>query len=241
MRKLIVTLALGAFAALTLVACGSSSSTSTTAATTSSTSTKAGGGGAAQSVAVSAVSGSALAFQQKTLSAKAGNVSFSGTSRLTTIGPDGTQTTVNDLAGSGTVYFRSGLNWTSTGAGQSVRAAAENPPSYTSARISTMIAISGTTSLGYTTSGSGTEYADLAFTLSPPGSSPPPPSSGGSPGFSASVSGIRNTSGNNVASSPITVAGANTMLVAVVGEYGSTISSVATSLATVSISGRSAR
>jgi plastocyanin len=79
MRKLIVTLALGAFAALTLVACGSSSSTSTTAATTSSTSTTAGGGGAAQSVAVSAVSGSALAFQQKTLSAKAGNVSFNFT------------------------------------------------------------------------------------------------------------------------------------------------------------------
>src|SRR5881392_2201507 len=80
MRKLVVLLALGAFAALTLAACGSSSSSSsTTAATTSSTSTTAGGGGAAQSVAVSAVSGSALAYQQKTLSAKAGNVSFNFT------------------------------------------------------------------------------------------------------------------------------------------------------------------
>jgi plastocyanin len=80
MRKLVVMLALGAFAALTLAACGSSSSSSsTTAATTSSTSTTAGGGGAAQSVAVSAVSGSALAYQQKTLSAKAGNVSFNFT------------------------------------------------------------------------------------------------------------------------------------------------------------------
>ena len=79
MRKLIVMLALGSFAALTLAACGSSSSSSTTAATTSSTSTTAGGGGAAQSVAVSAVSGSALAYQQKTLSAKAGNVSFNFT------------------------------------------------------------------------------------------------------------------------------------------------------------------
>jgi uncharacterized cupredoxin-like copper-binding protein len=82
MRKLIVTLALGAFAALALAACGSSSSSSsssTTAATTSSTSTTAGGGGAAQSVAVSAVSGSGLAYQQKALSAKAGNVSFNFT------------------------------------------------------------------------------------------------------------------------------------------------------------------
>ena len=82
MRKLVAMLALGAFAALTLAACGSSnssSSSSTTAATTSSTSTTAGGGGAAQSVAVSAAPGSALAYQQKSLSAKAGNVSFNFT------------------------------------------------------------------------------------------------------------------------------------------------------------------
>jgi len=82
MRKLVAMLALGAFAALTLAACGSSSSSSssTTAATTSSTSTTAGGGGAGESVAVAAVSGSALAYQHKTLSAKAGNVSFNCTS-----------------------------------------------------------------------------------------------------------------------------------------------------------------
>jgi plastocyanin len=79
MRKLILPTALLACASLALAACGGgggSSSTSAATSTTSTTTQAAGGGGKAQTVDVSAESGSALAFQQKTLQSKAGNIDF---------------------------------------------------------------------------------------------------------------------------------------------------------------------
>jgi plastocyanin len=78
MRKLALPTALLACASLALAACGGGGSSSTSAATstTSTTTQAAGGGGKAQTVAVSAASGSALAYQQKTLQAKAGNINF---------------------------------------------------------------------------------------------------------------------------------------------------------------------
>jgi plastocyanin len=77
MRKLVLALALGTLAPLSLVACGGGGGgSSTTAATPTTSSTTGGGGGPAQTVKVSAEPGSALAYQQKTLKAKAGNTDF---------------------------------------------------------------------------------------------------------------------------------------------------------------------
>jgi hypothetical protein len=165
-----------------------------------------------------------------------GNITFKGAgSASATIGADSTTTSTTDLAASGTIYFRTGLTWTPTGSGQQVRIVAENPTRYTSGRMSTRPALTGTTSLGYTLPSGATEYADLAFTLSPPGGTTPSPAPSPSPslappGYSGSASGIRNTSGSSVSSSALTVSGANTMLVALVGEYGATVSGVSTSL-----------
>ena len=80
MRRAPALLIVVALAAVGLAACGSSSnSNSTTAASTpaSTSSTAAGGGGAkggSSTVNVSTPSGSTLAYDQKTLSAKAGSV-----------------------------------------------------------------------------------------------------------------------------------------------------------------------
>jgi plastocyanin len=77
MRKLVLVV-LGTAASLALAACGGgggSSSTSAATPTTSST-TGGGGGGPTQTVKVSAAPGSAIAYQQKTLQAKAGNIDF---------------------------------------------------------------------------------------------------------------------------------------------------------------------
>ena len=80
MRRASAVLVVAALAVVGLAACGSSSnSNSTTAASTpASTTPAAGGGGAggASSVNVSTPSGSTLAFDQKTLSAKAGSVTI---------------------------------------------------------------------------------------------------------------------------------------------------------------------
>jgi len=86
MKKLAVTLAITLVAALGLAACGGGGGGSSSAGTTSGgggggstatgTSTAAGGGGAAQSVPVSADPSGALRYQQSTLSAKAGGVTF---------------------------------------------------------------------------------------------------------------------------------------------------------------------
>jgi plastocyanin len=80
MRRASAVLAVAALAVVGLAACGSSSnSNSTTAASTpASTTPAAGGGGAggASTVNISTSSGSTLAFDQKTASAKAGNVTI---------------------------------------------------------------------------------------------------------------------------------------------------------------------
>jgi plastocyanin len=73
-------LAVAALAVVGLAACGSSSNNnSTTAASTPATTTAAAGGGGAgggSTVDISTPSGSTLAFDQKTASAKAGNVTI---------------------------------------------------------------------------------------------------------------------------------------------------------------------
>src|SRR4051812_19317174 len=79
MRRASAVLAIAALSVLGLAACGSSNDNSTTAASTpaSTATTAAGGGGAkggASTVDVSTPSGSTLAFDQKSLSASAGNV-----------------------------------------------------------------------------------------------------------------------------------------------------------------------
>ena len=86
MQKLAVTLVVALVAALTVAACGSSSSSSSSSTSSgggggggggaTSTKSTAGGGGPAQSVPVSADPSGALRFQQSTLSAKAGSVTF---------------------------------------------------------------------------------------------------------------------------------------------------------------------
>jgi len=75
MKKASAVLAVTALAALGLAACGGSSNNDTTAASTppATTSTPAAAGGAS-TVAISTPSGSALAFNQKTVSTKAGSV-----------------------------------------------------------------------------------------------------------------------------------------------------------------------
>ena len=80
MKKLILTLVLGATASLALVACGGSSNsttstTPTTSASTPTTSSTSGGGAASSSVKLAA-SPSALAYDTNSLSAKAGNVTI---------------------------------------------------------------------------------------------------------------------------------------------------------------------
>jgi plastocyanin len=76
MKKASAVLAVTALAALGLVACGGSSSNNgtTAAATSGTTSTAAAGGGS--TVAISTPSGSTLAYDQKSASAKAGSVTI---------------------------------------------------------------------------------------------------------------------------------------------------------------------
>jgi plastocyanin len=71
-------LAIAALAALGLAACGGSSNNNTTAASTPAPATTTGGGaaGGGSTVNISTPSGSTLAFDQKTASAKAGNVTI---------------------------------------------------------------------------------------------------------------------------------------------------------------------
>jgi plastocyanin len=81
MRRASLVLAVASLAVVGLAACGGSSNdNSTTAASTPASTTPAGGGaggGGASTVNVSTPSGSTLAYDQKTLSAKAGDVTVS--------------------------------------------------------------------------------------------------------------------------------------------------------------------
>jgi plastocyanin len=88
MKKASVLLAVTALAALGLAACGGGGDNETTAAAPA-TQTTAGGGGGATTLDVSTPSGSSLAFDQKSLSAKAGSV---------TINFDNTQSLQHDVA-----------------------------------------------------------------------------------------------------------------------------------------------
>jgi hypothetical protein len=98
-----------------------------------------------------------------------GTITFRGSgARSNQVGPDTVSTTANDLAGSGTVYFRQGLTWTPTGVGQVVQNVSDNIWPYTSTRMATMPATSGTSALGYTVGSIGTEFSDMAFKLSHP-------------------------------------------------------------------------
>ncbi len=77
MRRALAMVMVVGLAALGLAACGGSSNSTTAASTPASTSTGAAGGGAkggASTIEVSTPSGSSLAFDQKSLSAKAGIV-----------------------------------------------------------------------------------------------------------------------------------------------------------------------
>jgi plastocyanin len=78
MRRASAVLAVAALAVVGLAACGSSSnSNSTTAASTpAATTPAAGGGGGGSTVNISTPSGSTLAYNQKSVSANAGNVSI---------------------------------------------------------------------------------------------------------------------------------------------------------------------
>ena|SRR5690349_12035508 len=80
MRRASLVLAIAALAALGLAACGGSSSNdNSTAASTpapATTTTGGGGGGAASTVNISTPSGSTLAYDQKSASAKAGSVTI---------------------------------------------------------------------------------------------------------------------------------------------------------------------
>jgi plastocyanin len=80
-RRNLASIAVAALAVVGLAACGSSNNNSTTAASTpASTSTAAAGGGGAKgggsTVNISTPSGSSLAYNQKSVSAKAGNVTI---------------------------------------------------------------------------------------------------------------------------------------------------------------------
>jgi plastocyanin len=80
MRRASVVLIVGALAVVGLAACGSSSNDNSTSVASAPTNTAATGGGAAggggSTVDISTPSGSDLAFDQKTASAKAGNVTI---------------------------------------------------------------------------------------------------------------------------------------------------------------------
>ena len=79
MRRVSAVLIVAALAVVGLAACGGSSNdNSTTAASTPASTTPAGGGaaGGGSTVDISTPSGSDLAFDQKTVSAKAGNVTI---------------------------------------------------------------------------------------------------------------------------------------------------------------------
>jgi plastocyanin len=77
MRKLVLLVAVGLLASLTLAACGGGDDNDTTAQTTTTqTTTQAGGGGGGGgggTVSLSADSSGALAYQETSLTAKAGN------------------------------------------------------------------------------------------------------------------------------------------------------------------------
>lgn len=89
MKKLILTLVLGATASLALVACGGSSNSSTTPTTPASTpTTSSTSGGGASSTVKLAASPSALAYDTKTLSAKAGNVTIDFNNPNNSLGHD---------------------------------------------------------------------------------------------------------------------------------------------------------
>jgi plastocyanin len=90
-KKVSLALAIAALAAFGLVACGSSSSSSsTTASSTTASSTTAtsgstsGGGGASSAVDVSADPSGQLAFQESSVTAKAGDVSVNFTNDSST-------------------------------------------------------------------------------------------------------------------------------------------------------------
>jgi plastocyanin len=78
-RRTLAPLAIAAFAAFGLAACGSSSSSNDTTAVATPTSTAAApaaGGGGSSTVNISTPSGSTLAYDQKSVSAKAGDVTI---------------------------------------------------------------------------------------------------------------------------------------------------------------------
>ena len=103
MRKAYAVLAVTALAALGLAACGGGDDNETTAASTPATSSTAAPAGGGATLDVSTPSGSSLAFDQKSLSAKAGNV---------TIDFDNKQSLQHDVAvadSSGTVLGQTDL------------------------------------------------------------------------------------------------------------------------------------
>jgi plastocyanin len=76
-RRTLALMAVAALGVVGLAACGGSSNdNSTTAASTPASTTPAAGGGGASAVDISTPSGSDLAFDQKTASAKAGSVTI---------------------------------------------------------------------------------------------------------------------------------------------------------------------
>jgi plastocyanin len=86
-KKVSLALALAALAVFGLVACGSSSSTSSSTTTPSTTATSggtAGGGGSSSAVDISADPSGQLAFQEKSVTAKAGDVSVNFTNDSST-------------------------------------------------------------------------------------------------------------------------------------------------------------
>src|SRR5438876_9882881 len=78
MRRASAVLAVGALATLGLAACGGGGSNSTTAVSTPTSTAAAAGGGAAggSTVSISTPSGGSLAYNQKSVSAKAGNITI---------------------------------------------------------------------------------------------------------------------------------------------------------------------
>jgi plastocyanin len=75
MRKLVVLMALGALAPLTLAACGGGSDNSTTTSAATTTTTQAAGGGGGQTLSLAA-DPSALAYQETSLTAKPGKATI---------------------------------------------------------------------------------------------------------------------------------------------------------------------
>ena len=73
MRKLVLLVALAILAPLTLAACGGDDNNETTSVETTQTTTPAGGGGGGETISLSADPSGALAFEQTSLSAQAGN------------------------------------------------------------------------------------------------------------------------------------------------------------------------